>query len=146
MPTDRLCVLFGSCGSAPAEGTGVRQRLQKKVAETETLLRQLHGRIEGTESSTRKVNQSVCILEREQEALEEPAIICERRILVRGQRPEEELMEDDFQVALLNERFVLEQAYKMLSAYVDAGHELQEALQELGKLMKSIDKKIGYWK
>lgn len=110
-------------------GTGVRQRLQKKVAETETLLRQLHGRIEGTESSTRKVNQSVCILEREQEALEEPAIICERRILVRGQRPEEELMEDDFQVALLNERFVLEQAYKMLSAYVDAGHELQEALQ-----------------
>eukprot|EP00435_Cladocopium_sp_Y103_P014073 s3235_g3.t1 len=29
-------------------GTGVRQRLQKKVTETETLLRQLHGRIEGT--------------------------------------------------------------------------------------------------
>ena len=33
MPTDRLCVLFGSCGSAPAEGTGVRQRLQKKAPE-----------------------------------------------------------------------------------------------------------------
>ena len=33
IPTDRLCVLFGSCGIAPAEGTGVRQRLQKKAPE-----------------------------------------------------------------------------------------------------------------
>lgn len=34
IPTDRfLAVLFGSCGIAPAEGTGVRQRLQKKAPE-----------------------------------------------------------------------------------------------------------------
>eukprot|EP00434_Breviolum_minutum_P027549 symbB.v1.2.024368.t2/scaffold2250.1/size119560/2 len=110
-------------------GSGVRETLRKKVSETESLLRQLHVRMEGTETSARKVNQSICILEREQHSLEEPAIICERRLLVRDQRPLDEQVEDDLQVALLNERFVLEQAYKMLSAYIDAGQELREALQ-----------------
>lgn len=109
-------------------GTGLRQKLQKKVAATESLLRHLHTRIEGTESMKRKVTQSVGHLEREQQSLEEPAIICERRLLIREQRPDGDT-EDDFQVALLQERCVLEQGHKMLSAYIDAGTELQEALQ-----------------
>eukprot|EP00913_Durusdinium_trenchii_P003813 g3530.t1 len=129
-------------------GTGLRQKLQKKVAATESLLRHLHTRIEGvgwtdlkhdifgTESMKRKVTQSVGHLEREQQSLEEPAIICERRLLIREQRPDGDTEEqsvggsqDDFQVALLQERCVLEQGHKMLSAYIDAGTELQEALQ-----------------
>jgi len=85
-------------------------------------------RVEGTELLIRRVNQSLFLLTRDQESLKVPTEICERRLLLRSQRPEEENVEDDFQLALEREERVLSSSSRHLGSYIDAGEKLLDAL------------------
>mmetsp|Transcript_61985 Transcript_61985/g.145362 ORF Transcript_61985/g.145362 Transcript_61985/m.145362 type:complete len:766 (+) Transcript_61985:85-2382(+) len=109
-------------------GTGVAQKLQKRVLASEHLARLLMQRVEGTELLIRRVNQSLFLLTRDQESLKVPTEICERRLLLRSQRPEEENVEDDFQLALEREERVLSSSSRHLGSYIDAGERLLDAL------------------
>mmetsp|Transcript_1238 Transcript_1238/g.3185 ORF Transcript_1238/g.3185 Transcript_1238/m.3185 type:complete len:761 (+) Transcript_1238:1-2283(+) len=109
-------------------GTGVAQKLQMRVAASESLAHLLRQRIEGTELSLRKVNESLSQLTREEELLRTPADLCARRLLLRSQRPEDFKVEDEFQLALEHEEHVLSSSNQHLSMYQDAGEKLQSTL------------------
>ncbi|CAE7566006.1 unnamed protein product [Symbiodinium pilosum] len=109
-------------------GTGVAHKLRKRVLASETLAHLLMQRIEGTELLIRRVNQTLSFLTREHVSLKSPIEMCHRRLVLRNQRPEEENVEDEFQVALEREERVLSSSSKHLSSYIDAGESLKETL------------------
>jgi len=108
---------------------GILQKLRKRVAMTEGLIQNLLRRIEGTGALIRRVDQSLYLLSQNRQSLDGPIEICERRLLIRTQRPEEESVQDDFQQALEHEEQVLASGNKHLNAYIEAGNQLHEALQ-----------------
>eukprot|EP00931_Biecheleriopsis_adriatica_P087399 TRINITY_DN61881_c0_g1_i1.p1 TRINITY_DN61881_c0_g1~~TRINITY_DN61881_c0_g1_i1.p1 ORF type:complete len:850 (-),score=193.84 TRINITY_DN61881_c0_g1_i1:173-2722(-) len=114
------------------EGTGVAEKLKKRIAETEALVKLLGQRLEGTEFMIRRVNETLVVLSNKRELLEQPIAVCAKRIEIRGHRHDDELVQDEFQDALENEQRILQHSSKRLGDYIRAGKSLLDAL-EAGK-------------
>eukprot|EP00440_Ansanella_granifera_P009588 gb/GFBE01010390.1/.p1 GENE.gb/GFBE01010390.1/~~gb/GFBE01010390.1/.p1 ORF type:complete len:825 (+),score=199.87 gb/GFBE01010390.1/:1-2475(+) len=110
-------------------GTGVAEKLKKRIATSEGLVQLLNQRIEGTEALIRKVNQVLVVLSKQRELLEGPIRTCNTRLRIRKDRPPDEQVQDDFQDALDNEKSVLDSGSRWLGEYIKAGKALLEALE-----------------
>jgi len=123
--------------AGPAEwaGTGVAQKLKKRVEDTQNLVNLLTKRIEACEACIRRMNEHLVVVCRDRELLEPQQSTVQQRLEIRSCRPEGENIQDNFQDMLEHEQRVLDGASQSLAECILAGQELIQSLEAAKKTM-----------